>query len=132
MAQFHNLRHNCTTFIQIAPKNTLSVAANLLDSIQECPSGLTLAELLALHPNVVRRTAQRGISQLIGDGRIAALGEGRTRRYLTVRMAGQSTAKEHDVFLGAIPSSANSRDILAYVDQPLAARKPVDARKIIA
>ena len=35
------------------------------------------AELLALHPNVVRRTAQRGISQLIGDGRIAALGEGR-------------------------------------------------------
>jgi Fic family protein len=104
----------------------MSSASNLLKSIQESPSGLTLAELLVLHSGVARRTAQRWISQLIIDGRITGIGEGRARHYLAVKTATTKTSDaKQDTFPGYIPLSADSRDILAYVDQPLEARKPV-------
>jgi Fic family protein len=96
----------------------------LLESIQMSANGLTLAELLAQHPDIPRRTAQRWIQQLISEGRVRATGQGRARRY---RAAAQPAAAElRDVaFPGFIPLSADSRDILAYIDQPLEARKPV-------
>ena len=100
-------------------------AADLLKTIREYPSGLTLAALLVRHPEVARRTAQRWIGQLIDDGHISALGEGRARRYLVVGTASQGVAGDQDVFPDAIPLSPDSRDILAYVDRPLTARKPV-------
>jgi Fic family protein len=96
----------------------------LLESIQTSANGLTLAELLVRNPGIPRRTAQRWIQQLIGEGRVRATGQGRARRYLA---ATQPVAVEHrdDAFPGFIPLSADSRDVLAYIDQPFEARKPV-------
>lgn len=42
-----------------------STSTDLLHSIRAAPSGLSLAELLAAHPGVARRTAQRWIAKLI-------------------------------------------------------------------
>jgi Fic family protein len=82
-------------------------------------------ELLALHPDIPRRTAQRWIQILIRNGQIHATGQGRARRYLAGAKS-ISVADDHqEVFPGSIPLSADSRDILAYINQPLEARKPV-------
>lgn len=60
------------------------------------------------------------------DGLITSIGEGRARRYLAVKAAvTKAFATEQDIFPVYIPLSADSRDILAYVNQPLEARKPV-------
>lgn len=99
---------------------------DLLNSIQKSATSLTLAELLIRHPALARRTAQRLISQLINSGQITAIGAGRSRRYLPARTATSAAlAFEPDTFPSYIPLSADSRDILAYIDQPMEARKPV-------
>lgn len=104
----------------------MSAITKLLKSIQD-PStgGVTLAELLAQHPGLARRTAQRWLSQLIDAGQVTAIGKGRARRYMVAKTAATASAAEPDIFPAYIPLSADSRDILAYVDQPLEARKPV-------
>lgn len=100
--------------------------AEVLKSIQESVTGLTLADLLARHQDVARRTAQRWIGQLIINGEIVAIGEGRARRYLMIKTAVPlASATGRDTFPAYIPVSADSRDIVAYVDQPVEARKPV-------
>lgn len=101
-------------------------AAHLRQTIQSFPGGVSLADLLVQHPGLARRTAQRVLSQMISEGQIIARGEGRARRYhaeaaLTVDAP---VAAEHG-FPKAIGLSADSRDIVAYIDQPLQARKPV-------
>ena len=102
----------------------MSAIAKLLKSIQGAPTGVTLAELLVRYPDVARRTAQRGISQLIDAGQVTAIGKGRARQYVAARTAAVA-APAPDIFPVYIPLSADSRDILAYVDQPLEARKPI-------
>lgn len=85
-----------------------------------------LAELLAQHPDVPRRTAQRWISQWIEDGQVTASGEGRARRYFRAGMTEASAPlPERNRFPDYIPLSADSRDIATYIDQPPEARKPV-------
>lgn len=101
---------------------------DLLNSIQASGNGLTLAELLTRHPDIARRTAQRLIAQLIEGGQVTALGDGRARRYFgvdthVVRVDAQSVRS--DSLSSHIPLSADSQDILAYIDQPAQARKPV-------
>lgn len=105
----------------------MSSAAELLKSILESVAGLTLAELLVRHPAVPRRTAQRWISQLIKDGKLVGQGQGRARRYRGAKasFAPALPAVGEDAFPDYLPLSADSRDILAYIDQPLEARKPV-------
>ncbi|MDP2751747.1 MAG: Fic family protein [Rhodocyclaceae bacterium] len=98
---------------------------DLLQSIQEAPVGLSLIDLLGKHRDLARRTAQRWISQLIEEGRIVAVGKGRARRYRAVRTDEMSFLAEKNVFPRHIPLSADSVDVLAYVDQPTEARKPV-------
>lgn len=101
-------------------------AAALLKSIQSSPNGLTLAELLAQHPALARRTVQRWTRQWGAEGKISASGEGRGRRYGAPAQPAPASAALPDArFPLHIPLSADSRDILAYVDQPLPARKPV-------
>ena len=98
-------------------------SADLLESIQKSTAGLNVAELLVRHPQIPRRTTQRWIQQLLRDGKIRGTGKGRARRYLAVQPPATGAAR--DVFPVLIPRSADSRDILAYVDQPLQARTPV-------
>jgi Fic family protein len=98
----------------------------LLQSIQSAPHGLTLAELLAEHPTIARRTVQRWLSQWVAIGLIAAQGEGRARRYLPALAHSAATSGESGHSSSApVSLSADSQDILAYVSQPLQARKPV-------
>lgn len=98
-------------------------------SIQATDEGLTLAELLTRHPDIARRTAQRHLAKWLDNGEIRATGEGRSRRYH--RVGGPSAHQDashpdrDQTFPGALPLSADSRDILAYVDQPLSQRTPV-------
>lgn len=105
----------------------MSFSTDLLTSILASERGLTLAELLTAHPDLARRTAQRLIARLIERGLVRAQGEGRARRYFgagaqTGTVAQPASADAFPVF---VPLSADSRDILAYIDQPPAARKPV-------
>ena len=105
----------------------MSTPADLLNSIRLSDTGLTLAELLARHPDLARRTAQRLIAHMIVQGQITAVGEGRARRYFEagIRTDTRLEAGYTDAFPRFIPLSADSQDILAYVDQPVEARKPV-------
>jgi len=103
----------------------MSIDVDLLKSIQESAAGLPLNELQVRHPDIARRTAQRWISQLIADGKIIGAGKGRARRYFSVNTQTTTTSVDRDSFPTYIPLSADSRDILTYVDQPLEARKPV-------
>lgn len=105
----------------------MTSTTHLLNSIGATERGLTLAELLAEHPALARRTAQRMVAQLIESGQVAARGAGRARRY--VRSVAPLSTGERAVqgsgFPRFIPLSADSQDILAYIDQPASARKPV-------
>ena len=109
----------------------MSSTTDLLHSIQATFSGLTLADLLTQHPRIARRTAQRLIAKLIESGQITASGEGRARRYFSEPAANGAVGAVHDRVNGAdafpshIPLSADSLDILAYINQPPEARKPV-------
>lgn len=98
---------------------------DLVKSIQASPKGLSVAAILAQHPGLARRTVQRWLNELVAEGRIRALGAGRARRYIAAPITLAPTATREDAFPRYIPLSADSRDVLAYVDQPLAARKPV-------
>ncbi|MDP2680743.1 MAG: Fic family protein [Rhodoferax sp.] len=97
----------------------MSSSSDLLNSIQSSGNGLTLAELLVAQPGLARRTAQRLIAGLIDRGQVIARGEARARRYFGV------VTSVSDGFPRHIPLSADSQDILAYIDQPAQARKPV-------
>ena len=105
----------------------MSSTTDLLNSIRASDSGLTLSELLTAHPGIARRTAQRLIAKLIESGQVTAIGEGRARRYFGMgELSGNSAlVTKADSFPPFIPLSADSQDILAYIDQSPTARKPV-------
>jgi hypothetical protein len=105
----------------------MASTTDLLNSIRSSGNGWTLAELLTAHPAIARRTAQRLIAKLIDSDQVAATGEGRARRYFGAVAQAGSVARgaRADRFPTFIPLSADSQDILAYIDQPAAARKPV-------
>ena len=98
---------------------------DLFDSIQAAPEGLSISAILARHSGLARRTAQRWLNDLVAEGRIKVLGAGRAHRYAVAAAALMPLAASPDGFSGSIPLSADSRDILACVDQPLTARTPV-------
>jgi fido (protein-threonine AMPylation protein) len=100
----------------------MSSTTDLLVSIQSSGGGLTLADLLTRHPDLARRTAQRLIAKWVADGQVAALGQGRARHYVGTASHLRGGA---DAFPSHIPLSADSQDILAYIDQPVSVRKPV-------
>lgn len=103
----------------------MSTPADLIDALASSAFGLTLAELLALRPDVSRRTAQRWIQQFLGDGCLQAQGAGRARRYRVLTPATGPQTTTPPPWVGAIPLSADSSDVLAYISQPVQARKPV-------
>jgi Fic family protein len=108
----------------------------LLQNLQSAPDGLTLAQLMAQHPATARRTVQRWVQQWVASGQITAQGAGRARRYLAqtaanfaaTTSAASTTAAPvaaDSPLVAPMALSADSQDILAYVTQPLQARKPV-------
>lgn len=105
----------------------LSSTVDLLNSIRAHKTGLTLAELLSQRPDLARRTAQRLIAKLVESGKLEAVGQGRARRYFSVDNTPDkvTSTTQADVFPSFIPLSADSQDILRYINQPLQARKPV-------
>lgn len=102
----------------------MSTLTDLLDEIHASPAGLMLSDWLAKHPSVPRRTAQRWASELVRNGQVIPTGNGPSRRYHASAKAAWPAPQEIS-FPTFIPLSVDSRDILAYVDQPLQARKPV-------
>ena len=102
-------------------------SADLLNSIRSSEQGVTLTELQAKHTDIARRTIQRLIAKLIERHQIVARGEGRARRYFpSGANAGiNALLVGTESFPPFVPLSADSQDILAYIDQPLEARKPV-------
>ena len=106
--------------------------AAVLASIEASSRPVALADLLRRHPGLARRTAQRWLARLIADGALESVGDGRGRRYFVPaattgrRVSGAQHAE-------AVPISEDSREIIAYVEQPLEARKPVGyARGLLA
>jgi len=105
----------------------MSTPSDLLNSIQGSAKGMSMSELLAAHPALSRRTTQRLLATFLEAGAISAHGNARARRYFSVEphvVHADRTAKA-DKFPDFIPLSADSQDILAYIDQPPEARKPV-------
>jgi Fic family protein len=105
----------------------MSSSSDLLKSIRVSENGLTLAELLSAHTGIARRTAQRLIAKLIENHQVTAMGEGRARRYFHADTHAQNgtSATTEEGFPPYIPMSADSLDILAYIDQLPTARNPV-------
>lgn len=103
----------------------MSKVEELQKVIVESPSGLTLAEILVQRPQLARRTAQRWLSQLVDAGVIEAHGDARARRYVAAGLKVGDVLKVDDGFPTGISLSADSTDVLAYIDQPLHARTPV-------
>ncbi len=121
----------------------MTSASDLLLSIQASPAGLSLPEILAHNPALVRRTVQRWLGQWVAAGLIAPQGEARARRYRPAthavaisNVASYAALQSPDASFELTPMvsesgwtrrialSPDSRDILAYVQQPLHARKP--------
>lgn len=100
-------------------------ADELLGLLRSAPDGLSITGLLERRPDLARRTVQRWLNELVAQGRVSALGRGPSRRYRFAAEPVEPTTDATDRFPEHIPLSADSRDILAYVDQPLTARKPV-------
>ena len=107
----------------------MPTAADLLATLQDCPEGLTLAELLTRHnSDLPRRTAQRWLQQAAQLGQVRTAGEGRARRYLALNtaQAARSPADSRPLaWPQAIALSADSPAILAYVSQDPTSRTPV-------
>lgn len=101
---------------------------DLVSSLENAVGGMTLAELLEKHPGLARRSLQRRIARLLDDGLIVATGNGRARRY-RAPAASQRESFRDDAFPDSIPLSADSRDVLSYVDRPLHARVPVEYQR---
>ena len=97
---------------------------DLLKTIEQSDQKSSLKSILETHPTLARRTAQRWLKQLVEDSRIAAEGQGPSRVYSTVAHK-IVVDVAHDRYPSYIPLSADSRDILNYIDQPLEARRPV-------
>ncbi len=80
-----------------------------------------------MHPDMARRSAQRQVAKLVENGQVIARGDGRGRRYFCADVPSETSAHMNggDVFPAFIPVSADSQDILSYINQPHEAHKPV-------
>lgn len=88
----------------------MATPVDLSESIQSAPAGLSVADMLARHPGLARRTVQRWLRELVAQGRIRAIGAGRARRYAVAARPLAPSAAGEDVFPKPIPLSADSRD----------------------
>jgi len=85
---------------------------------------ISLSNLLELEPHISRRTIQRNLKELIEIRAFTATGQGRSKAYNS-NSALLLPKKTEVNFPSYIPLSADSKDILAYLEQPVEVRKPV-------
>lgn len=103
----------------------------VLNVIGQFPAGAGIEQVAAaLADPPTRRTLQRWLSDLIGQGRLRKEGQGRATRYLRgkiVSLSGQVTvrAKVTARLEILIPLSDEAKSIEAHVGQPLQMRTPV-------
>ncbi len=105
----------------------MSTTEPLLSSLKVAEHGLNLSELLTQHPKIARRTAQRQLANLVEKGLVISRGDGRARRYFALDGLSEQSKEAKNIvdFPTFIPISADSQDILNYINQPFEARKPV-------
>ncbi|MGF1761108.1 Fic family protein [Photobacterium sagamiensis] len=93
--------------------------------LQKQTAPVSISEILAAHPDLIRRTLQRWLNLLIKDNIIQALGEGRARKYQGLETTPHLDEEHADLFPSYIPVSPDSKDIIHYLSQPVSARHPV-------
>ena len=113
----------------------MSHDTSLLSSLQNSPTSMSLAELMSLHPDVPRRTAQRQLAQWVATGLLQTQGQARARRYSVAKLIAYAQTPATaafavretvaDLLIGSVVLSPDSRDILSYIEQAPTARKPV-------
>lgn len=114
----------------------------LMRIVERHPNGVSVGELLAT-PGlpIKKRTLQRRLDQLVGEGKLLPVGQGRARRYVTAPTltpatpAKQTSYRDHDPgrFSSRLQESPNdhawlsdgAREIRAIIQQPRALRTPV-------
>ena len=116
MARFELLR-------QITRQKLLSmtIKSDLILCIFESPDGMTISALADLYPDISRRMLQRHLKDLVDRHEIVAVGNGRARRYYGPKVPGGDVTETGS----AIPFSVDSREVLDYINLPLASRTPV-------
>ncbi|KEQ15930.1 cell division protein Fic [Endozoicomonas montiporae] len=104
----------------------MNTLADLYKTIIQAGKPVSISELLAAHPDFSRRSTQRWLNKLLADNKISAIGEGRGRRYEALDTSqAQQNEDQSDDFPAFIPLSADSKDVLAYIEQPVESRHPV-------
>jgi len=105
------------------------IADEELDQIEKtvrARPGITAADIAdALGGQVPRRTLQFRLKRLVDEGRILREGERRWARYTVPGAAPAPPHPEAAADEAIVPLSPESREIRAYLRQPLGARKPV-------
>jgi len=102
----------------------------LVDLIAQTPEGMGLEAIAQkLATPMPRRTLQRRLATLVEQKRIQAEGEGRAIKYRLAPINAAITITEGADVMSAtgevyVPLSAESKEIKAYVRQPLQQRKP--------
>ena len=114
----------------------------LMRIFERHPGGVSVGDLLALPGlQIKKRTLQRRLDQLVGEGKLLPVGEGRARRYVIHRPtvpatpARKVTYQDHDPerFSSRLQESPDdpawlsdgAREIRAIIRQPRALRTPV-------
>ncbi|MBX2807705.1 MAG: Fic family protein [Cellvibrionaceae bacterium] len=104
---------------------------DILRSIYSAEGGITLSELEIQHTELARRSLQRHLATLLNDKKITAQGKARARRYFGTMIPKTMADLSEESFPQTIPLSADSQDILTYINQPLLARKPVGYQRAL-
>ena len=99
----------------------MSIKEDLKKSINASENGLALSALVGEFPDTSRRTLQRHLKDLVDQQQIEASGKGRARIY---RGISKATAGTSNNTIDAM-FSADSAEILRYINQPITERTPV-------
>lgn len=99
---------------------------DILQSLLDHGSEQSVSDLLARHPALPRRTAQRLLAGWVEQGLLERHGMGPATRYAVAQPEPPSyTPQRASTFPEDIPLSPDSRDVLAYVSRPITGRHPI-------
>jgi len=94
----------------------------IVAAVAESLDGMGMEALQVRFPDVPRRSMQRRLATLVGEGRLVASGQARARRY---RIPEASPAPVTATTEPTIPLSPPGYEVRADVRRPLARRRPV-------